>query len=134
MHLTFFGEVCFSLLHVVRFRRWVRLTILGQATIEALETPNPSDARKCEIKSTKKHETHPSIDTLPGRFFSRLGMMFYAGDDIAQHTWERLLAIGRETTGRDVLLATSLGSTGTAPFALACTEVQMRSGNVGVPS
>ena len=66
-------------------------------------------------------------------FFSRLGMMFYAGDDIAQHTWERLLAIGRETTGRDVLLATSLGSTGTAPFALACAEVQMRSGNVSVP-
>ena len=48
-------------MHLVRFRRWVRLMILGQATIETLETPNPSDARKREIKSTKKHETHPAV-------------------------------------------------------------------------
>ena len=46
-------------MHLVRFRRRVRLMILDQATIEALETPNSSDARKREIKSTKKHETHP---------------------------------------------------------------------------
>ena len=57
--ISFFGEVCLSLLHLVRFWRWVRLMILGQATVEALETPNPSDARKREIKLTKKHETHP---------------------------------------------------------------------------
>ena len=67
-------------------------------------------------------------------FFSRLVMMFYAGAGMAQHTWDRLRAIGRAATGRDVLLATSLGATETAPFALACTEVQERSGNVGVPS
>ena len=60
VHLTFFGEVCLSPTHLVRFRRWVRLMTLGQATIEALETPNPYNARKREIKSTKKHETHPS--------------------------------------------------------------------------
>ena len=59
VHLTFFGEVSFSLLYLVRFRRWMRLKILGRATIEALETPNQSDARNREIKSTKKHETHP---------------------------------------------------------------------------
>ena len=59
VHLTFFGEVCLSPMHLVRFRRRVRLMILDQATIEALETPNSSDARKREIKSTKKHETHP---------------------------------------------------------------------------
>jgi feruloyl-CoA synthase len=33
-----------------------------------------------------------------------------------------------------VLLATGLGATETAPFALACTEVQDKAGNVGVPS
>ena len=67
-------------------------------------------------------------------FFKDLKMMFYAGAGMAQHTWDRLRAIGRKTTGHEVLLATSLGATETAPFALACTEVQEKSGNVGVPS
>jgi feruloyl-CoA synthase len=67
-------------------------------------------------------------------FFSRLSMMFYAGAGMAQHTWDRLRALGREVTGREVLLAAGLGATETAPFALACTEVQERAGNVGVPA
>lgn len=67
-------------------------------------------------------------------FFSRLGMMFYAGAGMAQHTWDRLRRIAHKTTGHEVLLATSLGATETAPFALACTEVQEKSGNVGVPA
>ena len=67
-------------------------------------------------------------------FFARLSMMFYAGAGMAQQTWDRLRAIGRKTTGREVLLASSLGATETAPFALACTEVQEKSGNVGVPA
>lgn len=67
-------------------------------------------------------------------FFRDLGMMFYAGAGMAQHTWDRLRAAGRKATGREVLLATGLGATETAPFALACTEVQEKSGNVGVPS
>lgn len=67
-------------------------------------------------------------------FFKDLKMMFYAGAGMAQHTWDRLRAIGRKTTGREVLLSTSLGATETAPFALSCTEVQEKSGNVGVPS
>ncbi|MCC1493209.1 feruloyl-CoA synthase [Cognatishimia sp. F0-27] len=71
---------------------------------------------------------------LAATFFSQLGMMFYAGAGMAQHTWDRLRAVARETTGREVLLATSLGATETAPFALACTEVQEFSGNVGVPA
>jgi len=71
---------------------------------------------------------------LASTFFSQLGMMFYAGAGMAQHTWDRLRSIGRKTTGGEVLLATSLGATETAPFALACTQVQERSGNVGVPA
>jgi len=67
-------------------------------------------------------------------FFRRLDMMFYAGAGMAQHTWDRLRAIAYKTTGREVLLATGLGSTETAPFALACTEVHKQAGNVGVPS
>ncbi|MHA3914957.1 feruloyl-CoA synthase [Halovulum sp. GXIMD14793] len=71
---------------------------------------------------------------LAATFFSRLDMMFYAGAGMAQHTWDRLRAIGRKTTGHEVLLSTSLGATETAPFALACTDVQEKSGNVGVPA
>ncbi len=67
-------------------------------------------------------------------FFSQLAMMFYAGAGMAQHTWDRLRVIGRKTTGREVLLSTSLGATETAPFALSCTDVQEFSGNVGVPA
>lgn len=67
-------------------------------------------------------------------FFSRLGMLFYAGAGMAQHTWDRLSALGREVTGKEILIATGLGATETAPFALSCTEFQTRAGNVGVPS
>ena len=76
-------------------------------------------------------ETDPE---LAETFFSQLGMMFYAGAGMAQHTWDRLRKVAQKTTGHEVLLATSLGATETAPFALACTEVQEFSGNVGVPS
>ena len=71
---------------------------------------------------------------LANRFFHRLGMMFYAGAGMAQHTWDRLRAVGQKTTGREVLLATGLGSTETAPFALAWTRPEACSGNVGVPA
>lgn len=67
-------------------------------------------------------------------FFAKLDLMFYAGAAMSQHTWDRLYAISRKTTGRDVLLVTGLGATETSPFALAWTQVQDRPGNVGVPS
>ncbi|MFZ5965356.1 feruloyl-CoA synthase [Thalassococcus sp. BH17M4-6] len=73
-------------------------------------------------------------EALAKTFFARLSMMFYAGAGMAQHTWDRLRAIGRKTTGHEVLLSTSLGSTETAPFALSCTQVQEKSGNIGVPA
>jgi feruloyl-CoA synthase len=66
--------------------------------------------------------------------FADLGMLFYAGAAMSQRTWERLAAVGRAATGREVLLATGLGATETAPFALACTDLQERPGNVGVPA
>ena len=71
---------------------------------------------------------------LAATFFSRLRMIFYAGAGMAQHTWDRLAAVGRKTTGRDVLIATGLGATETAPFALAWTEFETTAGNVGVPA
>ena len=71
---------------------------------------------------------------LAATFFSRLVMMFYAGAGMAQHTWDRLRAVARRTTGREVLLSTSLGATETAPFALSCMMLQDKAGNVGVPA
>jgi len=68
------------------------------------------------------------------RFFSRLKMMLYAGAGLAQHTWDALERMAVETTGERVLLATGLGSTETAPFALMCMTDQRIAGNVGVPA
>lgn len=73
-------------------------------------------------------------EALSKTFFSDLGMMFYAGAGMAQHTWDRLKKASIKATGQEVLLATGLGSTETAPFALACTDPQDKSGNVGVPA
>ncbi len=75
-----------------------------------------------------------SDEALARSFYADLGMLFYAGAGMAQHTWDRLTAIGRKVTGHDLLLATGLGATETSPFALACTELQDKAGNIGVPS
>ena len=72
--------------------------------------------------------------TLAETFFAKLQMMFYAGAGMARLTWDRLRAISKSVKGEEILLATSLGATETAPFALACTEFQEKSGNVGVPA
>lgn len=66
-------------------------------------------------------------------FFSKLNMLFYAGAGMAQHTWNSLMEIGKRVTGDDILLATGLGSTETAPSALAWTEIEKTAGNLGVP-
>ena len=39
---------------------------------------------------------------LAERFYSDLGMLFYAGAGMAQKTWDRLISLGREVTGRDI--------------------------------
>ena len=70
---------------------------------------------------------------LAATFYSNLDMLFYAGAGMAQHTWDELVEIGRDVTGKDILLATGLGSTETAPFALAWTEAESTAGKVGVP-
>jgi len=67
-------------------------------------------------------------------FFGRLQMMMYAGAGLAQHSWDDLLRLSRETTGHQVLLTTGLGATETGPFALMCTEQQTFAGNIGLPA
>ncbi len=73
-------------------------------------------------------------DTLARRFFADLKLLYYAGAAMAQHTWDDLKAAALRTTGEEILLATGLGATETAPFALFQTEPQASPGNIGVPA
>ncbi|CAN5252214.1 AMP-binding protein [soil metagenome] len=67
-------------------------------------------------------------------FFRNLKLMMYAGAPMAEHTWAELDRLAVAVTGKRVLLATGLGATETAPFALFCTDPQDRPGNVGIPA
>jgi feruloyl-CoA synthase len=67
-------------------------------------------------------------------FFKNLKFMMYAGAGMAQHTWDDLIELSIETLGYPVRLATSLGATETAPFALARVDTQPTPGNIGIPA
>jgi feruloyl-CoA synthase len=71
--------------------------------------------------------------TLRKNFFSRLKVLFYAGAGLNQTTWDELTELAVETTGERIIFLTSLGSTETAPLALACTWDFDRAGNIGLP-
>ena len=66
-------------------------------------------------------------------FFSKLNMLFYAGAGLSMTTWTDMNALAVETTGERVIFVTSLGSTETAPAALACAWDFDRPGNIGLP-
>jgi len=67
------------------------------------------------------------------RFFSRLKVLFYAGASLAQHVRDELQEFAIATTGERIIFLSSLGSTETAPAALACTFESERTGNIGLP-
>ncbi|SMH53751.1 feruloyl-CoA synthase [Maritimibacter sp. HL-12] len=71
---------------------------------------------------------------LAAHFFRDLKIMYYAGAAMAQHTWDALKQAAIDTTGEEILLATGLGATETAPFALFQTEPQASPGNIGIPA
>ncbi len=66
-------------------------------------------------------------------FFSRLKVMFYAGAALSQHVLDALQEIAVKTIGQRIMFLSSLGSTETAPAALACTWESDRAGNIGLP-
>ena len=72
-------------------------------------------------------------ETLRKNFFSRLKVLFYAGAGLNQATRDDLTELAVATTGERVIFLTSLGSTETAPAALACTWDFDRPGNIGLP-
>jgi feruloyl-CoA synthase len=59
--------------------------------------------------------------------------MFYAGATLSQHVLDGYERLAFETTGERVIFLSSLGSTETAPAALACSWDAERSGNIGLP-
>jgi feruloyl-CoA synthase len=73
-------------------------------------------------------------ETLRGNFFSRLKVLFYAGAGLNQTTWDDLTRLAIETTGERIIFLSSLGSTETAPLALACCWDFDRPGNIGLPA
>ncbi|MDB5570951.1 MAG: feruloyl-CoA synthase [Hyphomicrobiales bacterium] len=73
-------------------------------------------------------------EALRRSFFKNLKMMWYAGAGMAQHVWDALDELSVQTTGERVYVLTGLGSTETAPFALAANQTMVGAGNVGVPA
>jgi feruloyl-CoA synthase len=67
------------------------------------------------------------------RFFSRLRVLFYAGAGLAQHVLDEFGRLAVETVGERIIFLSSLGSTETAPAALARTWEAEHAGNVGLP-
>jgi len=68
------------------------------------------------------------------KFFSRLKVLFYAGASLSQHVLDALQALAVETIGERINFISSLGSTETAPLALACTWECEHAGNIGLPA
>src|SRR5215831_1380117 len=66
-------------------------------------------------------------------FFSRLKLMFYAGAGLSQHVHDGFQELAIKTVGERIMFLTSLGSTETAPAALACSWESEQIGNIGLP-
>jgi feruloyl-CoA synthase len=65
--------------------------------------------------------------------FSRLKVLFYAGAGLQQYVWDEWQAISDATCGERVIFISSIGSTETAPLAIACNWDYPRPGNIGLP-
>jgi len=74
-----------------------------------------------------------SDEALRRNFFSRLKVLFYAGAALQQYVWDELQELAIATTGERIIFLSSLGSTETAPAALARSWETEHAGNVGLP-
>ncbi len=68
------------------------------------------------------------------KFFSRLKVLFYAGASLSQHVRDALEELAIKTAGERIIFLSSLGSTETAPLAIACSWESERVGNIGLPA
>jgi len=103
-------------------------------TIENLHEISPTWYFNVPLGFQMLLEAFETDDRLRETFFKRLQMLFYAGAGMSQPVWDRLTKVSEEMVPGGVLLTTGFGSTETGPFALACTDRQERSGNLGIPA
>ncbi|MEA3192354.1 MAG: feruloyl-CoA synthase [Betaproteobacteria bacterium] len=66
-------------------------------------------------------------------FFSNLKVLWFAGAGIAQHVFDEIKSLARETCGEDILFLTGLGSTETAPYTMGRMWETEDATNMGVP-
>ncbi len=66
-------------------------------------------------------------------FFSRLKVLFYAGAGLQHYVWDELQELSVATCGERVIFVSSIGSTETAPLAIACNWDYPTPGNIGLP-
>ncbi|GAB4118783.1 MAG: feruloyl-CoA synthase [Rubrivivax sp.] len=102
-----------------------------------------SVANLCEVRPTIYFNVPRGLDmVLPyleadaeraRAFFSRLRVVFYAGAALPQATWDRLQALAVKTTGREVWLTTSWGSTETSPAITSAHWKLEKAGVIGLP-
>jgi feruloyl-CoA synthase len=74
-----------------------------------------------------------SDSRLRQNFFSRLRVLWFAGAAIAQHVFDEIKALARETRGQPVPFLTGLGSTETAPYAMGRMWETGDASNMGLP-
>ena len=67
------------------------------------------------------------------RFFSRLGMLFYAGAGLSQPVWDAMDELAVQACGERILWVTGLGATETGPSATFTRGDGVRAGMIGSP-
>ena len=66
-------------------------------------------------------------------FFSRVGMLFYAGAGLPQPTWDAFEELAVQACRERILWVTGLGATETAPLATCANWEAGRAGMIGLP-
>ena len=67
------------------------------------------------------------------KFFSRVGLLFYAGAGLPQPVWDAFEELAVQTCGERILWITGLGATETAPLATCANWEAGRAGMIGLP-
>lgn len=68
------------------------------------------------------------------KLLSRVKMFFYAGAALAQPVWDSLYESEEKEVGERIVMATGLGMTESAPFAIFVTNPNVKAGDLGVPA
>jgi feruloyl-CoA synthase len=73
-------------------------------------------------------------DALRRNLLSRVKMFFYAGAALAQPIWDSLYESQEKEIGERIVMATGLGMTESAPFAVFVSSPNVKAGDLGVPT